>query len=69
MPHRIDRLARAASQTGFTFDYLEWLSRGLPRKAEVTLFGNMATLPQYMKSSDNPYVSRSASAPSMEMRE
>lgn len=65
---RLDRLCAAATESGLTIDYLEFLSRGLDRKAETTLLGNAIRLPAYMKSSDNPYVSRSAKAPLSEMR-
>lgn len=65
---RIDRLIEEAEKTGFTVDYLEWLSRGLDRSSEAILFGNISTLPQYMKSSGNPYVSRSFRAPLSETR-
>lgn len=60
---RIDRLMKLARETGLTVDYLEFLSRGLDRSAEAILFGNISTLPQYMKSSDNPYVWRNNNAP------
>lgn len=65
---RIDRLIRAADQSGFTVDYLELVTRGLPVRAEEIVLGNMAMLPRYMKSSDNPNVSHSFRAPLRLMR-
>ncbi len=65
---RVDKLIAAADASGFTVDYLEWLSRGLEAKAEAILFGNISTLPQNMKSSGNPYISRSLKAPFSEIR-
>ena len=65
---RIDFLRAAARRTGFTIDYLEALTSGLSRKAARKVMGNASSMPSYMKSSDNPYVLRSAIAPSIETR-
>lgn len=65
---RIDLLTQAASENGLTIDYLEALTRGLSRKACLKVIGNASTLPAYMKSNDNPYVSRSCNAPSTDTR-
>lgn len=66
--HRIDRLRFAANETGFTLDYLEALTSGLSIQAERKVIGNVSMMPSYMKSSDNPYVCRSAIAPSIDTR-
>ncbi len=38
---RVDRLIAAANGSGFTVDYLEWLSRGLEPSAEAILRSKM----------------------------
>lgn len=68
MTSRIDRLLEAARDTGFTMDYLERLTDGLSIQAERKVISNVSEMPSYMKSSGNPYVRRSASAPSSESR-
>lgn len=65
---RIAMLIEQASATGLTIDYLEALTRGLSRSAALKVIGNASSMPSYMKSSDNPYVTRSAIAPSMDIR-
>lgn len=65
---RIDLVIQAADETNLTIDYLEWLTRGLSRKACLKVIGNASSMPAYMKSSDNPYVSRKAIAPSTDTR-
>ncbi len=65
---RLELLLKASRETGFTVDYLELLTRGLSRSACLRLIGNASSMPSYMKSSDNPYVRRNASAPSIETR-
>lgn len=65
---RLDLLINEAVRTGFTMDYLEALTSGLDNQAALRVIGNVSELPRYMKSNDNPYVSRSASAPSSESR-
>lgn len=65
---RLDALISAAAASGFTIDFLEALTQGLDLSALAIVLGNASKLPQYMKSSDNPYVSRSTSAPFKEMR-
>ena len=65
---RLDDLIEAARRTGFTIDYLESLTSGLSRQAARKVMDNASSMPSYMKSSDNPYVRRSASAPSSESR-
>lgn len=64
---RLDALLEGARNSGFTVDYLEFLSRGLSLSATRKLMGNASAMPSYMKSSDNPYVRRNASAPSTEI--
>lgn len=49
-------------------DFLYLLTVGLSRQAFRKVMGNASSLPQYMKSSDNPYVSRNAKAPSSDKR-
>lgn len=65
---RIDLLIWGAAETGCTIDYLEALTAGLSLHAARRVIGNVSGLPAYMKSSDNPYVSRSAKAPSTDTR-
>lgn len=57
---RVTVLREGAKATGFTIDYLDALSRGLSIQALRKLIGNASEMPSYMKSSDNPYVRRSA---------
>ena len=65
---RLDALILAARDTGFTIDYLEALTASLSRQAVLSVIGNASAMPSYMKSSDNPYVRRKASAPSTDTR-
>lgn len=65
---RLDLLIEGAQLSGVTIDALDYLSQGLSDSALRTLIGNWSSMPSYMKSSDNPYLFRSASAPSMDMR-
>lgn len=65
---RIDVLREGAAATGLTIDYLEALTSGLSLQATRKVIGNASSMPSYMKSSDNPYVCRNASAPSMDTR-
>lgn len=65
---RQTRLIASVEMSGLTYDLLEWLSRGLDDHAFDSFSGNAAALPQNMKSSEMLYVSRNASAPSVEMR-
>ena len=52
---RLDMLIEARQKTGFTLDYLEWVTRGLDSQASCILLGNLSTLPpQYVKSSGTP---------------
>lgn len=64
----IEILVSGAEETGFTVDFLHSLTSGLSRQACLSVIGNASSMPAYMKSSDNPYVSRRAKAPSMDMR-
>ena len=64
----VEALLGAAIHSGFTFDALEFLIRGLDATATAILLGNVSKLPVYMKSKDIPYLSRSRIAPSMEIR-
>ena len=68
MSDRIERLIEAANKTGFTIDYLEAITADLSIHAERKVIGNASAMPSYMKSKDNPYVFRSAKAPSRERR-
>ena len=63
---RLEQLITAANETGFTMDYLELLTAGLSSQAARKVIDNASSMPSYMKSSDNPYVFRSASAPSID---
>lgn len=63
---RSEMLRLGAVDSGLTIDYLEWLTRGLSRQAARKVIGNASSMPSYMKSSDNPYVSRKERAPSIE---
>lgn len=65
---RLDDLIAGAEASGLTIDFLEALTQGLDSQARRRVIGNASALPAYMKSSDNPYVSRNASAASTEMR-
>jgi hypothetical protein len=65
---RLSILIEAAAVSGFTIDYLEALTNGLSRKACLRVIGNVSSMPSYMKSRDNPYVRRSAIAPSTDTR-
>ena len=61
---RLDDLIDGAQASGFTIDFLEAITSGLSRQARLKVIGNASSMPSYMKSSDRPYVLRSASAPS-----
>lgn len=65
---RLDLLIEGARLSGFTIDALDYLSRGLSDSALRIFIGNASRLPSYMKSSDSPYLFRSASAPSNDTR-
>ncbi len=65
---KIEILRMGAQQSGFTIDFLELLTQGLDFQACLRVIGNASSIPSYMKSNDNPYVWRSASAPSKERR-
>nr|WP_236641492.1 hypothetical protein [Paracoccus aeridis] len=69
MTKRLEMLRAGAAASGFTIDFLEALTQGLSRQATLKVIGNASAMPSYMKSSDNPYVRRSARAPSMEIRD
>ena len=64
----IDDLIVGANTSGFTIDYLDALTVGLSRHAARRVIGNASSMPSYMKSNDNPYVWRSARAPSSDTR-
>lgn len=66
--NRLDLIRVCARESGFTIDYLEALTRGLSIQALRIVMGNASAMPSYMKSSDNPYVLRRQSAPSMDTR-
>lgn len=59
---RLDALMGVAYESPVSFDVLEVLSRGLDETALAILCANVSTLPQYMKSSEIPYLSRSRMA-------
>ena len=65
---RLEAILAARQSSGLTVDSLEWLSRGLDRKALATLCGNASTLPQYIQSNVSPYLLRNFKAPSTEIR-
>lgn len=65
---RLDILVEGARRSGFTIDYLDSLTLGLSRQALRRVIGNASSMPSIMKSSDNPYVRRSALAPSRDNR-
>ena len=69
MANRLELLRSGAVASGFTIDFLEALTQGLSRQATLRVIGNASAMPSYMKSSDNPYVRRSARAPSMDIRD
>ena len=60
---RLALLVKGADETGFTVDYLEFLTRGLSKSAVLKVIGNASSMPQNMKSSDNPYTRRISRAP------
>lgn len=68
MTERLDALIAGARETGFTIDYLDQLTVGLSLQAARKVIGNASSMPSNMKSSDNPYVRRSARAPSSDSR-
>ena len=61
-------LKQGAHRCGLTMDYLDMLTQGLSRQAALRLIGNASSMPSNMKSSDNPYVTRNARAPSKDRR-
>lgn len=65
---RVDLIIEAANQSPLSFDLLEALSVGMDAKALAILCGNASRLPQYIKSKDNPNLSRTFKAPLMDMR-
>lgn len=68
MTDKIDELRAAARESGFTIDALDWLTQDLSRQAFRKVMGRASSMPSYMKSSDSPYVLRSARAPSIDNR-
>ena len=65
---KVEMLRLGAQQSGFTMDFLQRLTQGLDCQACLRVIGNASSIPSYMKSNDNPYVWRNASAPSKERR-
>lgn len=65
---RIDVLREGADASGYTIDFLDYLTEGLSLQAARKVIGNASSMPSNMKSSDNPYVRRRARAPSSESR-
>lgn len=61
---RTDLLLAGAKSSGFTVDFLYDLTAGLSRQALLRVISNASSIPSYKKSSDSPYVFRSARAPS-----
>lgn len=59
-------LRNGARSSGFTMDYLDWLSDGLSLQALERFIGNASSMPSNMKSSDNRYVRRRALAPDID---
>ena len=68
MQDRLTLLRDGARDSGITIDFLEALTQGLSRQALRKVIGNASSMPSYMKSSDSPYLFRSARAPSSESR-
>ncbi len=60
---RYKLLFYGACRSPLSFDLLEMLSRNMDESSLAILVGNASMLPQYIKSSDIPYLSRSLSAP------
>lgn len=69
MGDRVEALMAAARASGLTMDVLYELTCGLSDQAFHKVMGNASAMPSYMKSSDSPYVRRSDTAPSSEMRD
>lgn len=65
---RVEILIDGATKSGFTIDFLEALTQGLSNQALRRVIGNASAMPSYMKSKDNWYLLRRASAPSSERR-
>lgn len=65
---RIDDLREGARKSGFTIDFLEFLTHGLSRQALRKVMGNASSMPSYMKSSESPYLFRSTRAASIDIR-
>ncbi len=65
---RTEALREGARQSGFTIDFLDALTHGLSRQALLKVIGNASSMPSIMKSSDSPYILRSARAPSNDSR-
>ena len=61
---RTSLILQGAEETGMTIDCLAYLLDGLSLQACRKVIGNVSSMPKNMKSSDNPYVWRSARAPS-----
>ena len=59
---RIRMMQGAAEATGLTIDILDHLATGLSSSAFRRFMGNASEIPSYMKSSESPYVFRSARA-------
>ena len=66
--NRLDTLLEGARATGLTLDYLDDLTRTASLQAVRSVIESASSMPSYMKSSDNPYVRRSARAPSSDKR-
>lgn len=56
---KLTAIIAAADQSGLTVDVLVSLADGLDESATAILCGNVSRLPQYIKSSEMPYTSRS----------
>lgn len=66
---RIKMLSVIANHTNLTIDFLDYFLAGLSVQAMNKLVGNASGMPSIMKSSESPYVFRSARAPSSEILE
>ena len=60
---RFEKLLYGATHSPLSFDLLEALSRNMDASSLDILVGNASMLPQYIKSKDIPYLSRSFKAP------
>jgi acyl homoserine lactone synthase len=61
---RVDQMMRAADHSGLSLDLLLALSRDFDERAILTLSGNCASMPRYMKSIVNPSFTHMISASS-----